>query len=122
MNGFDVYTLRPRQVLACKYTGDNHGVLTQINLISKDANSTRLKFICENKETFVEVGEWIVKVEGSFYKYSEEEFQSAFAKQMAGISCIFCGFHAPNMNELKEHSATCEKHPAVIAKGASSAP
>ena len=32
-------------------------------------------------------------------------------KSQTKIECIFCDYAATNLNDLKEHSAKCEKHP-----------
>lgn len=122
MTGFEVYQIRPRAVLAAQYKKDasNAGVLTQHSLIGQVANSEKLELLgMEGDSVFVEPGEWIVRVDGSFYKYTDDEFQAAFEPTVAGIRCIFCNFRAPNLDALKSHSTSCADHPAN--KGAASA-
>ena len=124
MIGFDTYHLRPRQVLAARYEkdGSNRGLLTQHTLISSRDNSVNLILSTPEGEVTVEPGEWIVKVDGDFKKCNQYEFDEMFERVVAGVACIFCAERFKNVDDLRAHSATCEKHPANKKPEAPAAP
>lgn len=111
MQGFEVYQIKPRKVLAAKYDGSNGGLLTTHSLISSRNDSVNLILSTPEGEVVVAPGDWIVKCDGDFQKCSQTEFDEMFEKVVAGVSCLFCGERHPNVDALRSHSQTCEKNP-----------
>lgn len=109
---FEIYRLKSRQVQAVRYALDasNAKILTQHTLIQGRQDNLDLTLV--NDDATVSPGDWIVKVDGDFHAYSDEEFHRCFEEVRAGIACIFCGERLPNVEKLKEHSADCPQHPA----------
>ncbi len=112
-DGFEVYRLKPRNVLATRYEkdGSNRGLILQHSLISSRNDSVNLILSTPEGEVPVEPGEWIVKADGDFGKYTPAQFEEMFERPVAGVGCIFCGTRFGGLEALKEHSAKCEKHP-----------
>jgi hypothetical protein len=114
MDGFSVYVLKPRNILAALYKtdGSNKGIFLQHRMISEVPNSLKLTVVTPEGEVFVEPGEWVVKQDGDFYKCTDAEFKMLFDEVVAGVKCIFCGEKFPNVDRLKNHNAFCEANPA----------
>lgn len=114
MDGFEVYCLKPRSVLAAQYRkdGSNRGLLTQHSLISSRNDSVNLILSTPDGEASVAPGDWIVKADGSFQAYSPAQFAEMFEPVRAGAACIFCAQRFPNIDALRHHSTTCKSHPA----------
>ena len=80
-----IYTTRPQQVEAIRYTGDNYddireftnGSVTRASIIFPS-----LTLIAEGWNQRVEVGEWIVKYSDYDYEaFSDKEFRATFKEE-----------------------------------------